>query len=101
MCIRDRRVIESLARDGLARQQIAAVLLERHGIEVTHAVVRKVVSRDLIGRFPELRFLWAVSYTHLRAHETVLDLVCRLMLEKKKQPKTQLPFSLQFVQRIL
>ena len=26
-----------------------------------------------------------VSYTHLRAHETVLDLVCRLLLEKKKQ----------------
>ena len=25
----------------------------------------------------------AVSYTHLRAHETVLDLVCRLLLEKK------------------
>ena len=25
-----------------------------------------------------------VSYTHLRAHETVLDLVCRLLLEKKK-----------------
>ncbi|KQI49933.1 hypothetical protein Y869_04345, partial [Campylobacter jejuni CVM 41921] len=24
-----------------------------------------------------------VSYTHLRAHETVLDLVCRLLLEKK------------------
>ena len=29
----------------------------------------------------------AVSYTHLRAHETVLDLVCRLLLEKKKQLK--------------
>ena len=29
-------------------------------------------------------FLWPVSYTHLRAHETVLDLVCRLLLEKKK-----------------
>ena len=26
-----------------------------------------------------------VSYTHLRAHETVLDLVCRLLLEKKKE----------------
>src|SRR5665811_2533367 len=25
----------------------------------------------------------SVSYTHLRAHETVLDLVCRLLLEKK------------------
>ena len=30
-----------------------------------------------------------VSYTHLRAHETVLDLVCRLLLEKKKYDKTQ------------
>src|SRR5665811_1229894 len=28
-------------------------------------------------------YLIAVSYTHLRAHETVLDLVCRLLLEKK------------------
>ena len=30
-----------------------------------------------------------VSYTHLRAHETVLDLVCRLLLEKKKTAKTK------------
>ena len=30
-----------------------------------------------------------VSYTHLRAHETVLDLVCRLLLEKKTQQKTK------------
>ncbi len=29
-----------------------------------------------------------VSYTHLRAHETVLDLVCRLLLEKKKNTQT-------------
>src|SRR5450756_2919540 len=29
----------------------------------------------------------AVSYTHLRAHETRHDLVCRLLLEKKKQTK--------------
>eukprot|EP00657_Telonema_sp_P-1_P007310 TRINITY_DN270_c0_g1_i1.p1 TRINITY_DN270_c0_g1~~TRINITY_DN270_c0_g1_i1.p1 ORF type:complete len:110 (-),score=34.19 TRINITY_DN270_c0_g1_i1:42-371(-) len=29
-----------------------------------------------------------VSYTHLRAHETVLDLVCRLLLEKKKKKIT-------------
>ena len=27
----------------------------------------------------------AVSYTHLRAHETVLDIVCRLLLEKKNK----------------
>ena len=29
----------------------------------------------------------AVSYTHLRAHETVLDLVCSLLLENKKKHK--------------
>ena len=33
-------------------------------------------------------FLSPVSYTHLRAHETVLDLVCRLLLEKKKTNAT-------------
>ena len=32
-----------------------------------------------------INYLAAVSYTHLRAHETVLDLVCRLLLEKKKK----------------
>src|SRR5665648_312002 len=31
--------------------------------------------------------LMAVSYTHLRAHETRHDLVCRLLLEKKKRQK--------------
>src|SRR5450756_3199753 len=30
----------------------------------------------------------AVSYTHLRAHETRHDLVCRLLLEKKKKNTT-------------
>ena len=30
-----------------------------------------------------------VSYTHLRAHETVLDLVCRLLLEKKNTKYTR------------
>src|SRR5450756_2075743 len=30
----------------------------------------------------------AVSYTHLRAHETRHDLVCRLLLEKKKKKDT-------------
>ena len=36
------------------------------------------------GTINKLTFkLGPVSYTHLRAHETVLDLVCRLLLEKK------------------
>ena len=33
------------------------------------------------------RAILAVSYTHLRAHETPEHLVCRLLLEKKKKKK--------------
>eukprot|EP00657_Telonema_sp_P-1_P001879 TRINITY_DN14630_c0_g1_i2.p1 TRINITY_DN14630_c0_g1~~TRINITY_DN14630_c0_g1_i2.p1 ORF type:complete len:279 (-),score=46.20 TRINITY_DN14630_c0_g1_i2:1-837(-) len=36
----------------------------------------------------------SVSYTHLRAHETVLDLVCRLLLEKKKNHTKPYPIHL-------
>ena len=37
------------------------------------------------GRGRSHNTIATVSYTHLRAHETVLDLVCRLLLEKKKE----------------
>ena len=40
----------------------------------------------------------SVSYTHLRAHETVLDLVCRLLLEKRnKQLLSQQVLALYFI----
>ena len=32
-----------------------------------------------------LIYIFPVSYTHLRAHETGRNLVCRLLLEKKKK----------------
>ena len=38
-------------------------------------------------------FLDPVSYTHLRAHETVLELVCRLLTEKKKLHKNESPLD--------
>ena len=38
----------------------------------------------------------AVSYTHLRAHETDSYLVCRLLLEKKKENTTRLPLFLKY-----
>ena len=46
---------------------------------------------------PEVKEISAqsVSYTHLRAHETVLDLVCRLLLEKKKHKIAQHSLSMQ------
>src|SRR5450756_2649291 len=36
-----------------------------------------------------------VSYTHLRAHETRHDLVCRLLLEKKKKNKNYIMYRSQ------
>ena len=41
-----------------------------------------------------------VSYTHLRAHETVLDLVCRLLLEKKHVLLLPLPFCMPVLTRV-
>ena len=40
--------------------------------------------KDFTPTLLDLGTVRSVSYTHLRAHETVLDLVCRLLLEKKK-----------------
>ena len=40
-------------------------------------VLKLVSNKFLIAGFD------SVSYTHLRAHETEADLVCRLLLEKK------------------
>ena len=67
--------------------------LSEHGFRVD-IIDQKALSGSNIGRFfsffktGPLDFLaqsfGSVSYTHLRAHETVLDLVCRLLLEKKK-----------------
>src|SRR5665811_705636 len=37
--------------------------------------LKMAINRNLMNRIK------SVSYTHLRAHETVLDLVCRLLLE--------------------
>ena len=49
-----------------------------------HYITRneKFVSDDTL--FAYQRKIIAVSYTHLRAHETREDIVCRLLLEKKK-----------------
>ena len=65
MCIRDRDP---------ARQGVHAELVD-------HEAVDGVGDADAVDQDDRVD---PVSYTHLRAHETVLDLVCRLLLEKKK-----------------
>ena len=52
--------------------RLLAEKLAEKGVEIAQTYV---ASLDAIS----------VSYTHLRAHETVLDIVCRLLLEKKNK----------------
>ena len=68
MCIRDRILV--VRRTGRAAGGTAVLGSARSG-----------------GFAMIVLVLGPVSYTHLRAHETVLDLVCRLLLEKKKHEK--------------
>ena len=51
---------------------------------------RLAICREVRRYAPNCKFIFtAVSYTHLRAHETDSYLVCRLLLEKKKRRKTK------------
>ena len=52
---------------------------------VRHEIVH---NKDVVNSLAKIGavFVEAVSYTHLRAHETPEHLVCRLLLEKKKNP---------------
>ena len=55
-----------------------------HVEQVMHVRDAELRREAWVDRTPlGARFVQPVSYTHLRAHETVLDLVCRLLLEKK------------------
>ncbi|WP_460379427.1 hypothetical protein, partial [Staphylococcus aureus] len=55
----------------------------------THRQLDKQVNRFLKNDIHVLEIQthsnWSVSYTHLRAHETCADRVCRLLLEKKNK----------------
>ena len=65
MCIRDRAAVVAFV-----------ILLVQGTRRIPVNFAKKIVGNKQYGG--------AVSYTHLRAHETVLDFVCRLLLEKKK-----------------
>ena len=83
-----RRELLEVVVDGDVRRVIDG---RTEGLQAARVVVGAQLGDEALERVgvpehPRLR--GAVSYTHLRAHETVLDLVCRLLLEKKKKRKT-------------
>ena len=77
-------------RSTLDRSSAASDVYKRQGVSVDSAAVIEVTVASAVGGITTGDSVGAsnttgtVSYTHLRAHETVLDLVCRLLLEKKK-----------------
>src|SRR5450756_1130549 len=69
-------------------QRVSAQTLEQQKTmeyHATKAYIEKVAREDMLMSKKGdtvILFPMAVSYTHLRAHETRHDLVCRLLLEK-------------------
>ena len=78
----------SAASDVYKRQMLSWPMRQRmNGLSLPLIVVISFVCTV------RTRTTQAVSYTHLRAHETVLDIVCRLLLEKKNKSHKMIPFS--------
>ncbi len=88
------------------RPYISLLILQQHGVDASNArscngylILYAAMSRHIPQLFDVCitrldgtkRYVEPgeepVSYTHLRAHETREDLVCRLLLEKKKKKK--------------
>src|SRR5665811_2040572 len=72
---------------GMEEKIEIATKLDSIGVEMIEAGFPAVSSKEkaMVKKIANLGLNTkiSVSYTHLRAHETVLDLVCRLLLEKK------------------
>src|SRR5664280_399141 len=73
-------------KDALIDSAISAALYDHRFPPVRAEELTRIrVEITLLTKPKRIDDPTAVSYTHLRAHETVLDLVCRLLLEKKKK----------------
>ena len=73
----------SSAASDVYKRQLLNDILAAHFLDADTQHIANAVKMFIAIR----AYIATVSYTHLRAHETVLDLVCRLLLEKKKNTK--------------
>ena len=73
---------------GVLYQVINSVNLGLSAMEDLHQTMNSPVDTASIEAARDsINQATPVSYTHLRAHETGRNLVCRLLLEKKKKKK--------------
>ena len=82
MCIRDRSSLVNLTNLSLRSTPISDISVLSSLVNLTNLNLSFTAIKDISV---------SVSYTHLRAHETVLDLVCRLLLEKKNNKQMNNP----------
>eukprot|EP00831_Metopus_contortus_P062657 TRINITY_DN54851_c0_g1_i1.p1 TRINITY_DN54851_c0_g1~~TRINITY_DN54851_c0_g1_i1.p1 ORF type:complete len:106 (+),score=24.20 TRINITY_DN54851_c0_g1_i1:172-489(+) len=96
MCIRDRSTMHDILERSKRDEQILSNTIYEMG-SMIYSILQSKTSKPstaalhLLNKTDDeaaVSFLQQqikpVSYTHLRAHETSLHLVCRLLLEKKK-----------------
>ena len=91
-------------RSTLDRSSAASDVYKRQGVYVEEvdrgSKPIEAVGTNTVGFLGEsMMGPVTVSYTHLRAHETVLDLVCRLLLEKKKTKNITIYLILHSIER--
>ena len=75
-----RAIVDRISAETGVKLSIERYTPTPRGVEKKNMLVT-LVGKDKSGIIATI----TVSYTHLRAHETVLDLVCRLLLEKKNK----------------
>src|SRR5664280_3294200 len=78
-CASSRSARATASTASMIRSWLASIL------RIAWVLVIALLYRNLNGLSRDLNRFFSVSYTHLRAHETVLDIVCRLLLAKKKK----------------
>ena len=96
-----RQILDIFRKENLSPEEVEMVLVACHGpFAWGKDAAKAVYNAAVLEELAKMAYLTPVSYTHLRAHETVLDLVCRLLLETtkqkttKKQKKKKKPYTL-------
>ena len=67
----------------LKKTEIQKLYVRFFDVDWNANISKAVPVGDVTIETKKINGVETVSYTHLRAHETVLDIVCRLLLEKK------------------
>ena len=86
---------KNIEKDGALERRFQKIMVEPTTPEETLQILNNIK-----GRYEDHHnvtytddALEAVSYTHLRAHETGRNLVCRLLLEKKKTRQGMISYA--------